>query len=154
MKTPRPYSPLANEEGYRVQSEYFGSAYSPRSPNMNSGSGTYYNRRITQGTGTRGPNSSYSPTTPGLVRPSSGSSPNYIQGSGIYNSSPKVQESVNSSQYVPASPNYYPTSPNYGNVINNASPFYKPEKDDEIEEEEDEDDHDKKKDEDNNDDDY
>ena len=154
LKTPRPYSPLANEEGYRVQSEYFGSAYSPRSPNMNSGSGTFYNRRITQGTGTRGPNSSYSPTTPGLVRPSSGSSPNYIQGSGIYNSSPKVQDSVNTSQYVPASPNYYPTSPNYGSAINNASPFYKQDKDDENEEEEDEDDHDKKKDEDNNDDNY
>ena len=137
LKTPAPYSPLANDEQYRGTSEYIQSPYSPRSPNMNSGSGVFYSRRIPQGTGTRGPNSSYSPTTPG-IRPSSANSPQYIQGSGIYNSSPKVQESMNSSQYVPASPNYYPTSPNYGNVVNNSSPFYGQENNEE-EEDEDED---------------
>ena len=136
-KTPAPYSPLANEEGYR-QSEYIGSTYSPRlSPSMNSGSGVFYSRRITQGTGARGPNSTYSPTTPGgMVRPSSGNSPQYIQGSGIYNSTPKIQDSVNTSQYAPASPNYYPISPTYHLAINNASPFYKQDKNDEEEEEE------------------
>jgi DNA-directed RNA polymerase II subunit RPB1 len=140
LKTPAPYSPLANDEGFRGQSEYNQSVYSPRSPNINSGSGVFYSRRITQGTGTRGPNSSYSPTTPG-IRPSSANSPQYIQGSGIYNSSPKVQDSGNSSQYVPASPNYYPTSPNYG-AVNNSSPFYS---NDKIEEEEDEDEDNNKK---------
>ena len=139
IRTPAPYSPLANEDGYRVQSEYIQSAYSPRSPNMNSGSNVFYSRRITQGTGTRGPNSSYSPTTPAVIRPSSGNSPPYIPGSGMYNSSPKVQDSMNSSQYVPASPNYYPTSPNYGNAINNASPFYNQDKNDNDDDEEEED---------------
>ena len=152
IRTPAPYSPLANEDGYRVQSEYVGSAYSPRSPNMNSGGPGFYSRRITQGTGTRGPNSSYSPTTPAIIRPSSGNSPPYIPGSGMYNSSPKVQDSVNTSQYVPASPNYYPTSPNYGNVINNASPFYNQEKNDENDDDEEEEDEDGDKKNDNNDD--
>jgi len=138
-KTPAPYSPLANEEVYR-QSEYIGSTYSPRlSPNMNSGSGVFYSRRITQGTGARGPNSTYSPTTPGIVRPSSGNSPQYIPGSGIYNSTPKIQDSVNTSQYAPASPNYYPISPNYNLAINNSSPFYKQDKNEEEEEEEEDD---------------
>ena len=139
-KTPAPYSPLANDEGYRI-SEYVGSsAYSPRmSPTMNSGTGILYSRRISQGTGTRGPNSTYSPTTP-AIRPSSGNSPVYTQGSGIYNSTPKSQESINSSSYVPApdSPNYYPTSPTYNLAINNSSPFYKQEKNDDEEEEEEE----------------
>ena len=103
---------------------------------MNSGSGVFYSRRISQGTGTRGPNLSYSPTTPG-IRPSSVNSPTYVQGSGIYNLSPKVQESMNSSQYAPACPNYYPTSPNYGNVVNNSSPFYGQDKNKEEEEDED-----------------
>ena len=108
------------------------------SPSLNTGSGQFYSRRITQGTGTRGPNSTYSPTTPGIMRPSSGNSPQFIQGSGIYNSTPKVQDSMNSSQYAPASPNYYPTSPNYNLAINNASPFY-PQNNNDDEEEEDED---------------
>ena len=154
IKTPAPYSPLANEENFRIQSEYGISAYSPRmSPSLNTGSGQFYSRRITQGTGTRGPNSTYSPTTPGLMRPSSGNSPQFIQGSGIYNSTPKVQDSMNSSQYAPASPNYYPTSPNYNLAINNASPFYpQNNNDDEEEEDEDEDKDENKedKDEDNN----
>ena len=151
IKTPAPYSPLANEE-YRIQSEYMASAYSPRmsSPSLNTGSGQFYSRRVTQGTG-RGPNSTYSPTTPGMMRPSSGNSPQCIQGSGIYNSTPKVQDSMNSSQYAPASPNYYPTSPSYNPAAANASPFYKQEKnEDEDEEEEDEDEDNNKKDGDNN----
>ena len=137
IKTPAPYSPLANEE-YRIQSEYMASAYSPRmsSPSLNTGSGQFYSRRVTQGTG-RGPNSTYSPTTPGMMRPSSGNSPQCIQGSGIYNSTPKVQDSMNSSQYAPASPNYYPTSPVYNLAINNASPFYKQDKNEDDDEEED-----------------
>ncbi len=150
IKTPAPYSPLANDDMYRMPSEYIASAYSPRmSPSLNTGSGQFYSRRVTQGTGTRGPNSTYSPTTPAMMRPSSGNSPQCIQGSGIYNSTPKVQDSVNSSQYVPASPNYYPTSPIY-NAASNASPFYKQEKNDDDEEEEDEDEDNNKKDEDNN----
>jgi DNA-directed RNA polymerase II subunit RPB1 len=151
IKTPAPYSPLANEE-YRIQSEYMASAYSPRmsSPSLNTGSGQFYSRRVTQGTG-RGPNSTYSPTTPGMMRPSSGNSPQCIQGSGIYNSIPKAQDSMNSSQYAPASPNYYPTSPVYNLAINNASPFYKQDKnEDDDEEEEDEDEDNNKKDGDNN----
>ena len=148
-KTPAPYSPLANEEGFR-QSEYMGSAYSPRlSPNLNSGNGIFYSRRIVQGTGARGANSTYSPTTPGgMMRPSSGSSPQYIQGSGIYNSTPKIQDSSNTSQYAPASPNYYPISPTYNLAVNNASPFYKQEKNDDEDEEEEDDDN--KKDQNNN----
>ena len=148
IKTPAPYSPLANEE-YRIQSEYMASAYSPRmsSPSLNTGSGQFYSRRVTQGTG-RWPNSTYSPTTPGMMRPSSGNSPQCIQGSGIYNSTPKVQDSMNSSQYAPASPNYYPTSPVYNLAINNASPFYKQDKNEDDEEKEDEDNN--KKDGDNN----
>ena len=148
-KTPAPYSPMANDENNR-QSEYINSAYSPRmSPSLNSGSGAFYSRRVPQGTGTRGPNSTYSPTTPGMVRPSS-NSPQYIQGSGIYNSTPKVQDSMNSSQYAPASPNYYPTSPTYHVAASNSSPFYKQEKNDEDDEEEDEEEDNNKKDDRNN----
>ena len=119
------------------------------SPSLNSGSGAFYSRRVPQGTGTRGPNSTYSPTTPGMVRPSS-NSPQYIQGSGIYNSTPKVQDSMNSSQYAPASPNYYPTSPIYHVAASNSSPFYKQEKNDEDDEEEDEEEDNNKKDDRNN----
>ena len=147
-KTPAPYSPLANDGNYGIRSEYgIGSAYSPRASSpMNSGSNIFYSRRVTQGTGNRGANSSYSPTTPGAARPSSGSSPQYIQGSGLYNSSPKVQESINTSQYAPASPNYYPTSPVYNNYsINNSSPFCQ---NNQINEEEDEDEDNNKKDDD------
>ena len=148
-KTPAPYSPMANDDSNR-QSEYIGSAYSPRmSSPLNSGSG-FYSRRILQGTGTRGPNSTYSPTTPGIMRPSS-NSPQYMQGSGIYNSTPKIQDSVNTSQYAPASPNYYPTSPTYHIAVNNSSPFYSQDKKEEDDEEEDEEDD--KKDDGNNDDD-
>ena len=148
IKTPAPYSPLANEENYRNPSEYGVSAYSPRmSPSLNTGSGQFYSRRVAQGTGTRGPNSQYSPTTPAVIRPSSGNSPQCIQGSNIYNSTPKVQDSVNTSQYAPASPNYYPTSPTY-NLANSASPFYKGKNDDDEEEEEEEEEDKNKKDED------
>jgi DNA-directed RNA polymerase II subunit RPB1 len=148
-KTPAPYSPMANDDTNR-QSEYIGSAYSPRmSSPLNSGSG-FYSRRYPQGTGTRGPNSTYSPTTPGIMRPSS-NSPQYMQGSGMYNSTPKIQDSVNTSQYAPASPNYYPTSPTYHVAVNNSSPFYGQDRKDEDDEEEDEED-DKKNDGNNDDD--
>jgi DNA-directed RNA polymerase II subunit RPB1 len=135
-KTPAPYSPMANDDANRP-SEYVSSAYSPRmSSPLNSGSG-FYSRRLPQGTGARGPNSTYSPTTPGMIRPSS-NSPQYMQGSGIYNSTPKIQDSVNTSQYAPASPNYYPISPTYQVAVNNSSPFYGQDKKDEDDEEEDE----------------
>ena len=85
------------------------------------------------------------------MRPSS-SSPGYIQGSGsgLYNSTPLVQGSGNTSQYRPASPNPYPTSPTYNiNSLNSASPFYNTNKenndDDEEEEEEEEENNDKDK---------
>ena len=137
-KTPAPYSPMPNEEGNRGQSQYGVSAYSPTmSPGFNSGTGVLM--RPVQ-TGNKGVNSTYSPTTPGYLRPSS-SSPQYIQGSGsgLYNSTPKVQGSGNTSQYHPASPGYYPTSPSYNiKAIDNASPFYKQDKDDDDEEEEEE----------------
>ena len=135
-KTPAPYSPMANDDANRP-SDYVSSAYSPRmSSPLNSGSG-FYSRRLPQGTGTRGPNSTYSPTTPGMIRPSS-NSPQYMQGSGIYNSTPKIQDSVSTSQYAPASPNYYPISPTYQVAVNNSSPFYGQDKKDEDDEEEDE----------------
>ena len=137
--TPAPYSPTGNDEG-RGQSQYGISAYSPTmSPAFNSGTGVLMSRRLPQ-TGNKGVNSTYSPTTPGYLRPSS-SSPQYIQGSGsgLYNSTPKVQGSGNSSSYQPASPGYYPTSPSYNiKAIDNASPFYKKENDDDDEEEEEE----------------
>ena len=129
---------MPNEEGNRGQSQYGVSAYSPTmSPGFNSGTGVLM--RPVQ-TGNKGVNSTYSPTTPGYLRPSS-SSPQYIQGSGsgLYNSTPKVQGSGNTSQYHPASPGYYPTSPSYNiKAIDNASPFYKQDKDDDDEEEEEE----------------
>ena len=138
-KTPAPYSPMANDDNNRGQSQYGPSAYSPTmSPSYNSGTGALMSRRLQ--TGNRGMNSTYSPTTPGNIKISS-SSPQYIQGSGsgLYNSTPKVQGSGNTSQYHPASPNFYPTSPSYNiAAINNASPFYKQEKDDDDEEEEEE----------------
>ena len=138
-KTPAPYSPTANDDGNRGQSQYGISAYSPTmSPAFNSGTGVM-SRRVQQ-TGNKGIISTYSPTTPGYLRPSS-NSPQYIQGSGsgLYNSTPKVQGSGNTSSYQPASPGYYPTSPSYNlKAINNASPFYKQDKDDDDEEEEEE----------------
>ena len=137
-KTPAPYSPQPIDEGNRVQSQYGVSAYSPTmSPGFNSGTGVLLSRPLQTN---RGINSSYSPTTPGYLKPSS-SSPQYIQGSGsgLYNSTPKVQGSGNTSQYHPASPGYYPTSPSYNiKAIDNASPFYKQEKDEDEEEEEEE----------------
>jgi DNA-directed RNA polymerase II subunit RPB1 len=137
-KTPAPYSPMPNDDGNRGQSQYGVSAYSPTmSPGFNSGTGVLI--RPLQ-TGNKGVNSTYSPTTPGYLRPSS-SSPQYIQGSGsgLYNSTPKVQGSGNTSQYHPASPGYYPTSPSYNiKAIDNASPFYNQDKDEDDEEEEEE----------------
>ena len=138
-KTPAPYSPMANDENNRGQSQYGISAYSPTmSPTYNSGTGILMSQRYGQ-TGNK-LNSMYSPTTPGINKPGS-TSPQYIQGSGsgLYNSTPKVQGSGNTSQYHPASPNYYPTSPTYNiSAVNNASPFYKQDKIDEDEEEEEE----------------
>ena len=146
-QTPAPYSPMANDESNRGQSQYGISAYSPTmSPSYNSGTGILMSQRLNQ---TNRLNSTYSPTTPGINKPGS-ISPQYIQGSGsgLYNSTPKVQGSGNTSQYHPASPNYYPTSPSYNiAAVNNASPFYKQEKideDDEEEEEENNDEDDKK----------
>ena len=91
---------------------------------MQSGS-VYYKNRYQQ---TSSPVSHYSPTTPAL-RPSS-SSPAYIQGSGIYSSTPRMQESGGSqNQYSPMSPSYNPMSPRY-NVIPSTysrnSPYYNP----------------------------
>ena len=83
--------------------------------------------------------------TPGNIKISS-NFPQYIQGSGsgLYNSTPKVQGSGNTSQYHPALPNFYQTSPSYNiAAINNASPFYKQKKDDDDEEEEENEDNDK-----------
>ena len=138
---------MANDESNRGQSQYGISAYSPTmSPSYNSGTGILMSQRLNQ---TNRLNSTYSPTTPGINKPGS-ISPQYIQGSGsgLYNSTPKVQGSGNTSQYHPASPNYYPTSPSYNiAAVNNASPFYKQEKideDDEEEEEENNDEDDKK----------
>ena len=137
-KTPAPYSPQPIDEGNRVQSQYGVSAYSPTmSPGFNSGTGVLLSRPLQTN---RGINSSYSPTTPGYLKPSS-SSPQYMpgSGSGLYNSTPKVQGSGNTSQYHPASPGYYPTSPSYNiKAIDNASPFYGQDKNDDDEEEEEE----------------
>jgi len=137
-KSPAPYSPMGNDENNRGQSQYGISAYSPTmSPAFNSGTGALMSKRLPTGNRL---NSTYSPTTPGVLKPGS-TSPQFIpgSGSGLYNSTPKVQGSGNTSQYHPASPNYYPTSPSYNiNAINNASPFYKQEKDDDDEEEEEE----------------
>ena len=150
-KSPAPYSPMANDENNRGQSQYGVSAYSPSMNSPYASGMAGLNSRKYQQTGNRGINSTYSPTTPGNMRPSS-SSPGYIQGSGsgLYNSTPLVQGSGNTSQYRPASPNPYPTSPTYNiNSLNSASPFYNTNKenndDDEEEEEEEEENNDKDK---------
>ena len=125
-KTPGPYSPLPFDES-RINSDYVPGAYggAARSPSMMQSGSVYYKNRYQQ---TSSPVSHYSPTTPAL-RPSS-SSPAYIQGSGIYSSTPRMQESGGSqNQYSPMSPSYNPMSPRY-NVIPSTysrnSPYYNP----------------------------
>ena len=127
-KTPGPYSPLPYDEG-RIDSEYGARSYAGinRSPSMQSGSA--YGGAIKRGYHeTTSPRSGYSPTTPAL-RPSS-SSPTYIQGSGIYSSTPKMQESgASSNQYSPMSPSYNPMSPRYNvfpSTYSRNSPYYNP----------------------------
>lgn len=128
IKTPGPYSPPM--AGENINSEY-ASVYSPtKSPGQ--GASVYtanYNKRYGD---IATPNrSSYSPTTPGLQRSSSGS-PQYFQGSAIYSGSPGIVEGSNSG-YRPDSPNYNPTnpviSPAYGysqSVYSLASPYINP----------------------------
>ena len=110
-----------------MNSDYVPGAYggAAKSPSMMQSGSVYYKNRYQQ---TSSPVSHYSPTTPAL-RPSS-SSPAYIQGSGIYSSTPRMQESGGSqNQYSPMSPSYNPMSPRY-NVIPSTysrnSPYYNP----------------------------
>lgn len=128
VKTPGPYSPPMAGEG---MNSAYASVYSPtKSPGQ--GASVYttnYNKRYGD---VATPNrSSYSPTTPGLQRSSSGS-PQYFQGSAIYSGSPGIAEGSNSG-YRPDSPNYNPTnpviSPAYGysqSVYSKASPYIQP----------------------------